>query len=158
MAVAQPPKIAEGPYQGNVGLETPQVERGQHGPADGKLLVRSLATPAGTVESVSVLGVDEKVTWQQTAEGLAVTVPSRQVSPYTCAPKIAGSNLKPAPIPEVFTVVSPDAQGDYLLLPDDANLHGDQIKTEAQGGQPNIGFWDNATDWVSWKVKCATSS
>ena len=36
---------------------------------------------------------------------------------------------------------------------DAAELHGDQIKQESQGGQPNIGFWDKADEWVSWKVK-----
>jgi hypothetical protein len=38
-----------------------------------------------------------------------------------------------------------------LVLADDAELHGD-LKTENQGGQPNIGFWDKAADWASWKV------
>lgn len=137
-------------------------------PEDGKVLVRSLATPAGKIESVSVLGADKPVTWQQTDEGLTVNVPSRQVSKYTCALKITGQHLKPAPIPEVFSVVNPDPHGNYLLLPADANLYGDQIKTEAQGGQPNIGFWDRATDSVAWKfnvtqpgtfrvsIRCAT--
>ena len=26
-------------------------------------------------------------------------------------------------------------------------------RPKAQGGTPNIGFWDNAADWVCWKVK-----
>ena len=28
-----------------------------------------------------------------------------------------------------------------------------QIKQEAQGGQPNIGFWDRGDEWVSWKAQ-----
>ncbi len=122
-------------------------------PEDGKLLVRSLATPAGKVNTVSVLGSDSKIDWQQTDEGLTVTVPLRKVSEYTCALKITGANLKPAPIPQVVITVSPDAQGDFQLVPDDADLHGDQVKTETQGGQPNIGFWDKADEWVSWNVR-----
>jgi len=47
----------------------------------------------------------------------------------------------------------PDAKGVVTLLPNDAELHGEQIKVEAQGGQPNIGFWDKPEEWVSWKVK-----
>ena len=70
-------------------------------PEDGKLLVRSLATPAGKVNTVSLLGYDGKVDWQQTDEGLVVTVPAQPISPYTCALKITGDDLKPVPIPEV---------------------------------------------------------
>ena len=121
-------------------------------PADGKLLVRSLATTAGKVNTVSLLGYDGSVQWQQTPEGLAVTVPAQKVSAYTCALRIAGTDLKPAPIPEVSVVVSPDAEGHFVLKPDDANLQGDQIKIEAQGGEPNIGFWDKAEESVSWKI------
>ena len=54
-------------------------------PADGKLLVRSLATPAGKVTAVSVLGSASGVAWQETDEGLVVTVPEQPVSKYTCA-------------------------------------------------------------------------
>ena len=122
-------------------------------PADGKLLVRSLAAPAGKIDSVSLLGYDGKVDWQQTPEGLAVTVPAKKVSEYTCALRIVGKDLKPAPIPEIAIVVSPDAKGVVTLLPNDAELHGEQIKIEAQGGQPNIGFWDKSEEWVSWKAK-----
>ena len=122
-------------------------------PEDGRLLVRSLATPAGKVTAVSLLGHDGKVEWQQTDEGLVVTVPAQKVSEYTCALKITGEDLKPAPIPEVAIIVSPDAQGSVTLNPDDAELHGDQIKIEAQGGQPNVGFWDKPEEWVSWQVK-----
>jgi hypothetical protein len=49
--------------------------------------------------------------------------------------------------------VGPDAQGNLKLSADDAELHGDQIKTEMQGGQSNIGFWDRGDEWVSWKVQ-----
>ncbi|MHB8972893.1 MAG: alpha-L-fucosidase [Pirellulaceae bacterium] len=122
-------------------------------PADGKLLVRSLATPAGKVSAVSLLGYDHAVAWQQTPEGLLVTVPAEKVSEYTCALRIAGQDLKPVPIPEVSVIVRPDAEGHFVLKPDDANLQGDQIKIEAQGGEPNIGFWDRAEESVSWKIQ-----
>ena len=82
-----------------------------------------------------------------------VTVPGQKISEYTCALKICGENLKPAPIPEVAVVVSPDAQGNVTLNADDAELHGDQIKIEDHGGQPNIGFWARADESVSWQVK-----
>ena len=41
---------------------------------------------------------------------------------------------------------------DELLANVHALPHGEKINHENQGGQPNIGFWDNAQEWVSWKV------
>ncbi len=122
-------------------------------PEDGRLLIRSLATPAGKINSVDLLGFRGQIQWQQTAEGLMVTVPSEPISPYTCALKIAGQDLQPVPVPEIVITVSPDATGHFTLNPDDAKLDGDQINVEAKGGQPNIGFWDRADESVSWTFK-----
>jgi alpha-L-fucosidase len=121
-------------------------------PADGKLVVRSLAAPAGKIKKVSLLGYKPKVGWQQTDEGLVVTLPDQKVSEYTCAVRIEGTGLKPVQLPQLTTVIRAEPNGSYLLGADAADLHGDQIKQEAQGGQPNIGFWDKANEWVSWKV------
>ena len=122
-------------------------------PADGKLVVRSLAEPAGKINNVRLLGYNGKVDWKQTAEGLVVTLPEQKVSEYTCAIKITGTGLKPVEIPQVTLAIRAEPNGSYTLGADAADLHGDQIKQEAQGGQPNIGFWDKADEWVSWKVK-----
>jgi hypothetical protein len=54
-------------------------------------------------------------------------------------------------VPTAGAVVQPDTSGKYTLAPDTADLHG-SLREEAQGGQPNIGFWDNPKDWASWKV------
>jgi alpha-L-fucosidase len=121
-------------------------------PEDGRILVRSLASPAGKVKAVSLLGHEGKLAWKQTEEGLMVTVPAKALSPYTCTLKIAGENLKPVPIPEVVITVSPNARGNFVLKPDDASLNGDQIKVENKGGQPNLGFWDRADESVSWTL------
>jgi len=122
-------------------------------PENGRLLVRSLATPAGKVTAVGLLGHEGTVAWQQTDEGLVVTVPAQPISRYTCALRITGENLRPAPVPEVVVTVSPDGRGNYRLKPDDATLNGDQLKVEAQGGQPNIGFWDRPDEMVAWTLK-----
>ncbi|MCX6926623.1 MAG: DUF5010 C-terminal domain-containing protein, partial [Verrucomicrobia bacterium] len=122
-------------------------------PTDGKLVVRSLPGAAGKISNVSLVGYDGKVDWQQTAEGLVVTLPEQKVSEYTCAVRITGTDLKPVEIPQTTTTIRPGAKGSYALGADDAELHGDQIKQESQGGQPNIGFWDQADQWVSWNVK-----
>ena len=34
-----------------------------------------------------------------------------------------------------------------------ADLHGSTVQIESKGGQPNIGYWTNARDWVSWQFK-----
>ena len=39
------------------------------------------------------------------------------------------------------------------MAPDDADLHGDQITIEGQGGQPNIGYWDRADEWAAWTIQ-----
>ena len=69
-------------------------------PADGKLVVKTLAQPAGKIISVSLLGGKANVAWRQTAEGLVVTLPAEKVSQYTAALKITGVDLKPAPVVE----------------------------------------------------------
>ena len=122
-------------------------------PADRKLVVKSLAEGAGKINDLSLLGYNGKVEWQQTPEGLVVTLPEQKVSEYTCAVKITGTDLKPVGLSQTTTTIRSEANGSYLLGADAAELHGDQIKQETQGGQPNIGFWDKADDWVSWKVK-----
>jgi hypothetical protein len=52
----------------------------------------------------------------------------------------------------VAQAITPDPQGNLTLGAEFAELHGDGIKQEEQGGQPNLGFWDRAEDWASWKV------
>jgi alpha-L-fucosidase len=106
-------------------------------PADGQLLVRSLAQPVGEkinkITSVGLLGYKGKIAWKQTAEGLAVTLPAVKISEYACTLKITGSNLKPVTFEPPAPMVQPDTQGNVTLLPDTAECHG-------------------ASDYVSWKV------
>jgi alpha-L-fucosidase len=126
-------------------------------PETGQLTVRSLAKPVGenanNIAKVSLLGYEGKLEWKQSADGLVVTLPAQQVSEYTAALRIAGSNLKPIPFGIPTQALAPDARGNFILGADDAELHGDQIKTEDHGGQSNIGFWDNGSEWASWKVQ-----
>jgi len=72
-------------------------------PADGKLGVRSLARPAdgkgNRIKSVCLLGCKDDLKWEQTAEGLMVTLPANKVSEYTAALKIDGSDWVPVPLP-----------------------------------------------------------
>jgi alpha-L-fucosidase len=125
-------------------------------PEDGQLVIRSLAKPAGenvnNITTVSLLGYSGKVDWKQTADGLVVTLPAQKVSEFTAALKITGTDLKNISFIVPTAALTPDAKGNLVLSPDDAELDGG-VKTEAQGGQPSIGFWDNPQDSVSWKVR-----
>jgi len=127
-------------------------------PADGKIAIRSLAKfpeATGKIAGVSLLGAGE-VKWTHDADGLTVQLPPQKPCDYAVALKITGEDLrgfKPElAVPQV-QAIQPDAGGNFTLAAEDAELHGEGVKTENQGGQPNIGFWDNAQDWVSWKAK-----
>jgi alpha-L-fucosidase len=59
-------------------------------PEDGKLLVKSLATPAGKVANVTLLGHPGKLEWTQTDDGLAVIMPEHKPCEHVFALKISG--------------------------------------------------------------------
>jgi alpha-L-fucosidase len=126
-------------------------------PEDGRLLVRSLAKPAGqdvnNITGVSLLGYEGQIEWKQTADGLVVTLPAKKVSEYTAALKITGGNLKNIPFTIPTQALAPDAKGNLSLGAEDADLHGDQLKIEDHGGKSNIGFWDKGDEWASWNVR-----
>ena len=126
-------------------------------PEDGQLLVRSLARPAGEdvnhITGISLLGYHGKIEWKQTADGLVVILPPQRVSEFTAALKITGTALRNIPFKVAAPALSAKANGDLELGADDAELHGDGIRTEDHGGQSNIGFWDNGNYWASWKVR-----
>jgi alpha-L-fucosidase len=125
-------------------------------PEDGQLVIKSLAKPAGeninNIKTVSILGQEGKVEWTQTAEALVIKVPLNKISEYTCAVRITGNDLKPVKFEEPVEIVKPDPQGTIKLTADKAEMHGDQVKPEEKGGQSNIGFWDKANEWISWKL------
>jgi alpha-L-fucosidase len=126
-------------------------------PKEGKIVIRSLAQfpgVTGKITGVSLLGHAGQLQFAHNADALTVDMPSQQPCKYAVALKITGENLrgfKPELAVPPAPTIQPDAKGNLTLVPDDAQLHG-SLKTENQGGQPNIGFWDNAQDWASWKV------
>ena len=126
------------------------------GPTTASSIVRSLAKPAGenvnNITGVSLLGYDGKLDWKQTADGLVVTLPEKKVSEYTAALKIIGSGLKPVAFAAASPVIQPNNRGVLTLDPDSADLHG-SLKVEQRQGRANIGYWDDAKDWASWKVE-----
>jgi alpha-L-fucosidase len=124
-------------------------------PEDGQLTVKSLATPAGlkgnVIQRVELLGHQGALRFTQTTNGLVVTLPAQKPSEYTAALRIFGSGLTPVQAAVAVSTVRPDPQGTLVLLPGAAETQGG-VKEENQGGEPNLGFWDNPQDSVSWKA------
>ena len=124
-------------------------------PDDGKLTVRVLAKTAtgivGKVKSVSLLGFPDKLAFAQTADGLVVTLPTQKPCDHAYALKIEGLDLAASqPVAPPLPVIHAAADGTLTLTPDAAVTTGAAL---AQGGDiPNVGYWDNPKDTVTWDV------
>ncbi|MGA2866507.1 MAG: alpha-L-fucosidase [Verrucomicrobiota bacterium] len=125
-------------------------------PEDGRLVIKTLAKPAAgggnRISRIELLGHKGRLHFTQTAEALVVTLPAEKVSDIACGLKITGRNLKPSATTEKTALIQPEPNGGFTLPAESAELHGD-LQQEAQGGQPNIGFWDRPEDWVSWTLQ-----
>lgn len=123
-------------------------------PEDGVLKIRSLAKVPGTgeVKSVSLLGNGARPEWTRDESGLTVRLPAKGLSAHAVALRIGGENLKPAPVDDRPEPVTAGPEGAFLLTPDTALLDGERIATETRGGQPSIGYWDDAGETVSWTI------
>ena len=123
-------------------------------PENGKLVVRSLATGAGKVQDVRLLGHPGKLVWTQTADGLVATMPDQKPCDYVYGLKIVGRGLTPVSIPpeveKAALVIRPQASGAFVLPATAATLHGDSPQLETKGGTDDIGYWGSDTDYVSW--------
>ena len=128
-------------------------------PDDRKFVIKSLAKTgdvnANQIKRVELLGYQGKLKFTQTAAGLTVELPDKKISDLTCALKITGNHLKPAPIVMVSAVITPDSKGQLTLSADNAILHGENLKLEEQGGKSCIGYWDKGAEWVSWNAQIA---
>jgi alpha-L-fucosidase len=58
----------------------------------------------------------------------------------------------PAVVDTAASAVKPAADGTLTLRAADADLKGSQIQVESIGGVPNVGYWLDAKDEVSWTV------
>lgn len=68
-------------------------------PDDGRLRIRALATSAGKIASVELLGASGELDWSQQDNGLRVTLPKKKPCDHAYALKITGHGLQPAPLP-----------------------------------------------------------
>jgi alpha-L-fucosidase len=122
-------------------------------PESGKLLVRSLAAPAGRVTDVSLLGHPGKLAWSQTKEGLVVTLPPHKPCEHAFAFKVLGQHLQPVPIVDAAAIIKPAKNGRFVLKAADAEIHGSSPQYEHDGEKDQIGYWDDPRDHVSWTFK-----
>jgi alpha-L-fucosidase len=122
-------------------------------PADRRLVIRSLATPAGKIAGVSLLGHAGRLAWSQTAEGLVVSLPEQKPCEHVYALKIAGGELQPVPVSA--EPITPQADGRMVLPAAEAAIHGHTPRYESGGGKDQIGFWANPRDFVSWNLQLA---
>jgi alpha-L-fucosidase len=53
----------------------------------------------------------------------------------------------------VLLVPGREADGTIVLPAPLAEIRGSTAQVESKGGQPNLGYWTNARDWVSWQFK-----
>ncbi len=121
-------------------------------PDDNQIVIRSLATSAGKITDVSLLGHFGKLDWQQTGDGLVVKMPAQKPCDLAFAFKITAGDLQPVPV--VYDgSITPRADGRFVLPAADATIHGDTPQYEHTGTKDHIGCWARADDFVSWNIK-----
>jgi alpha-L-fucosidase len=115
-------------------------------PKDGKLVVPGLRNE---VRSAWLLATDKTLTATAGEGGLTVEVPAEPLDPVdTVVVLEVKGNLD---IEKVLP--GQEADGTMVLPASLAEIHGSTAQIESKVGQPNIGFWTNARDWVSWQFK-----
>jgi alpha-L-fucosidase len=129
-------------------------------PTDGKLVIRSLATDAGKVTAVELLGSAGALAWHQGDAGLEITLPDKPPCDFAYVFKVTGTDLKPAAAGQTSTVSQPAADGTIALLPAMADLHGSPVRVEqakiavvSHNGQDFVSNWERADESASWKIR-----
>jgi alpha-L-fucosidase len=140
------------------------------GEPSGDATIACLATDAGLcggeVTKVSLAGAEGDLEFKQDAEGLHIVFPNELPCDMAVTVKIEG--LKIAGFqPQIeehlrgslwqterHIPVVKFRDGKAVLKAVDATLVGSKINVEDKyNGKPNIGFWDDASEYVAWKVE-----
>jgi len=116
-------------------------------PADGKLTVPGLGN---AVKSAELLAGGAKLAVEKSDKGPVLTLPATATDPIVSTIKVVITGKPAVEDP----VVSPEPDGVIRLLPREARLEGDNLKTEEQDKVTNICQWTNSKDSVSWNL-CA---
>lgn len=122
-------------------------------PENGEMTVRSLASAAGKVTRVRLVGYPGELEWSQTAEGLVVKLPAQKPCEHAVAFDVRGVDLKPAPLPKPDTAIRPASDGSIRLEPIAAELHGARLRVENRHDHDYLAAWDNPADWASWPLR-----
>jgi len=119
-------------------------------PADGRLLVPGLRN---RVTRVRLLASGRQLEARAVEDGVLVSVPSEMLDPMATVIvlEIAGE-------PKVEKLPPRQAaDGSMTLLATLADIHdvggGQAPQVESKYGAPNIGYWIDGRDWVSWTFK-----
>ena len=113
-------------------------------PAHG-LTLSGLRTP---VREARALATGQKLTVTTSADG-TLTIPQ----PNILDPNATVIALRLSGPPVVIQPsITPQADGSYALTADDADVHGTTAQIETNNDVDNIGYWTNATDFLTWKL------
>jgi alpha-L-fucosidase len=123
-------------------------------PQEGKVIISSLAktgdAKVNQIKEIKLLGSDHLLKFTQTDERLTVELPTQEISYLAFTLKIIGINLQPVKQRTTASVIHADTQGNVTLSAVTAKLHGSRLGLQTQGGLPDLGFWNNGDDSVSW--------
>jgi len=115
-------------------------------PSDGKLLIPGLRNE---VRSAWLLATDKTLNATAGDSGVVVEVPSERLDPIDTVVVIEVKGV----LNVEAVLPGQEADGTLVLPADLAEIHGGGAQLEAVGGRPNIGYWTNARDWLSWRFK-----
>jgi alpha-L-fucosidase len=115
-------------------------------PKDGKLVVPGLHNE---VRAAWLLATDKTLKTTAGEGNLTIDVPAEPLDPIDTVVvlEVRGELNIEKVLP------GQEANGTMVLPAALADIHGSQAQVEEKGGRPNIGFWTNAQDWVSWRFK-----
>jgi len=98
------------------------------------------------VLSARLLATGEAIRFRQTNDNVRFTVPQESPDPSdtVIAVQVEGT-------PEADLSVSARRDGSFVLDTTHVIIHGTTARIENRG--PNVGYWTNPNDWVSWQVR-----
>jgi len=115
-------------------------------PNDGKLVVPGLRNE---VRSAWLLATDKTLKATAAEGGVTVEVPAESLDAIDTVVVLEVKGKL-----DIEKVLPGQAADGTMVLPAPAaEIHGSTAQVESKGGQPNIGYWTNARDWVSWQFK-----